>query len=116
MPTTTATAAPPQQVVQLRKHPKSIFLVVVQTFDQQLALSRKAVPSRNLDQLLVMRQAVFAQTIVLRCGQKGMRFGGNLHFCALAIGYISYFAGECSTAPWATLFFMLGPSRFSGHY
>jgi len=88
----------------------------VQTFDQQLALSRKAMPPRNLDQMLVMRQAVFAQTIVLRYSQKGMCFGRNLYLCALAIGYISYFAGECSTAPWAALFFVLCPSGFSGHY
>ena len=116
MPTATATAAPAQQVIQLRKHPKAIFLVIVQTFDQQRALSGEAMPPRNLDQMLVMRQAVFAQTIVLRYSQKGMRFGGNLDLCALAIGYISYFAGECSTAPWATLFFVLCPSGFSGHY
>jgi hypothetical protein len=88
----------------------------VQTFDQHFALSRKAMPPRNFDQMLIMRQAVFAQTIVLRYSQKGMCFGRNLYLCALAIGYISYFAGECSTAPWATLFFVLGPSGFSGHY
>lgn len=116
MPTTTAAATPAQQVVQLRKYPKSIFLVVVQTFDQHLALSGKAMAPRYLDQMLVVRQTVFAQTIVLRCSQKGMGFGRNLHLCALAIGYISYFAGECSTAPWAALFFMLCPSGFSGHY
>ena len=110
MPTPTAAAAAAQQVVQLRKHPKAIFLVIVQTFDQQLVLSRKAVPPRNLDQMLVMRQAVFAQTIVLRCGQKGMRFGGNLYLCALAIGHVPHFAGECSTAPWAALFFVFCPS------
>jgi len=116
MPTTTAAATPAQQVVQLGEYPKSIFLVVVQTFDQHFALSREAVAPSYLDQMLVMRQAVFAQTIVLRCGQKGMRFGRNLHLCALAIGHISYFAGECSTAPWATLFFVFCPSGFSGHY
>lgn len=116
MPTATAAATPAQQVIQLRKHPKAIFLVIVQTFNQQLALSGEAMPSRNLDQMLVMRQAVFAQTIVLRGGQKGMCFGRNLHLCALAIGHISYFAGECSTAPWATLFFVFCPRGFSGHY
>lgn len=67
MPTTTATTASPQQVVQLGKHPKAIFLVVVQTLDQHFTLSRKAMPPRNLDQMLVVRQTVFAQTIVLRC-------------------------------------------------
>ena len=68
MPTPTATAAPAQQVIQLCKHPKAIFLVVVQTFDQQLALSRKAMSPRNFDQMLVVRQTIFAQTIVLRSG------------------------------------------------
>jgi hypothetical protein len=116
MPTTTAAATPAQQVVQLRKYPKSIFLVVVQTFDQHFAMSREAVASRHLDQMLVMRQTAFAQTIVLRSSQKGMCFSRNLYLCALAIGYISYFAGECSTAPWAALFFVLCPSGFSGHY
>lgn len=115
MPTTTAAAASAQQVVQLGEYPKSIFLVVVQTFDQHFALSWEAMSPRHLDQMLVMRQAVFAQTIVLRGSQKGMRFGRNLHLCALAIGHISYFAGECSTAPWATLFFVFCPSGFSGH-
>ena len=115
MPTTTAAATPAQQVVQLSEYPKSIFLVVVQTFDQHFALSGKAMAPCNLDQMLVVRQTVFAQTIVLRRSQKGMGFSGNLHLCALAIGHISYFAGECSTAPWATLFFVLGPSGFSGH-
>jgi hypothetical protein len=115
MPTTTAAAASAQQVVQLGEYPKSIFLVVVQTFDQHFTLSWEAMAPRNLDQMLVMGQAVFAQTIVLRCSQKGMSFGRNLHLCALAIGHISYFAGECSTAPWATLFFVFCPSGFSGH-
>ena len=116
MPTTTAAATSAQQVVQFGEYPKSIFLVVVQTFDQHFALSGKAMAPRNLDQVLVVRQAVFAQTIVLRCSQKGVGFGRNLHLCALAIGHISHFAGECSTAPWATLFFVFCPSGFSGHY
>lgn len=115
MPTSTAAATPAQQVVQLREYPKSIFLVIVQTFDQHFALGWEAMPPSYLDQMLVMRQAVFAQTIVLRRSQKGMCFGRNLHLCALAIGYISYFAGECSTAPWAALFFVFCPSGFSGH-
>ena len=116
MPTTTAAATTAQQVVQFGEYPKSILLVVVQTFDQHFALSWKAVAPSNFDQMLVMRQTIFAQTIVLRCSQKGMGFGRNLHLCALAIGYISDFAGECSTAPWATLFFVFCPSGFSGHY
>ena len=102
-------------MVQLCEYPKSIFLVVVQTFDQHFALSGKAMAPSYLDQVLVVRQTVFAQTIVLRCSQKGMGFSRNLQLCALAIGYISYFAGECSTAPWAALFFVLYPSGFSGH-
>lgn len=115
MPTSTAAAASAQQVVQLGEYPKAIFLVVVQTFDQHFALGWEAMSPSHLVQMLVMRQTVFAQTIVLRSGQKGMCFRRNLHLRALAIGYISYFAGECSTAPWAALFFVFCPSRFSGH-
>lgn len=75
MPTSTAAAASAQQVVQLCEYPKAVFLVVVQTFDQHFALSWETMSPSHLDQMLVMRQAVFAQTIVLGCSQKGMCFG-----------------------------------------
>jgi len=75
-------------MVQLRKYPKSIFIVVVQAFNESFFLNWKLKRLSGLDQAFEMFEAGVTQTVVFCLGQKNPGCFRNGNGEAAAIAYI----------------------------
>ena len=75
-------------MIQLRKHPKSIFIVVVQALNESFFLRWKLKRLSGLDQAFEMFEAGVTQTVVFCLGQKNSGCFRNGNGGAAAIAYI----------------------------
>jgi hypothetical protein len=75
-------------MVQFRKHPKSIFMVVVHALNESFFLSRELKWLSGLNQAFEMFKAGITQTVILGLGQKNPGCFRNGNCGASAVAYI----------------------------